>query len=117
MGKGGYNGGSTVVGFSGSGWVGRGSVTMQSATRKSRSAAPSNKKTAKVRPLAIPATLADDEELQRLSRRVKAIEADIKAAQSRMSVLNRQLQLATTQLKTEIITKTPKPVSKARRKP
>lgn len=117
MGKGGYNGGSTVVGFSGSGWVGRGSVTMRSATKKNGSATPSKKKTARVRPSAIPAALADDEELQRLSRRVKAIEADINAAQRRMSVLTRQLQLATNQLKTEIITKTPKPVSKARRKP
>ncbi|QQV79260.1 hypothetical protein H5J25_19630 (plasmid) [Sphingomonas aliaeris] len=115
MGKGGYNGGSTVVGFSGSGWVGRGSITMQPATKKGRSAAPAKKKPRAARLPTIPPALVGDEELQRLSRRVKAIEADIRAAKSRIGVLNKQLQLATDQLKTGLISKIakPKPNTKA----
>jgi hypothetical protein len=113
MGKGGYNGGSTVVGFSGSGWVGRGSVTMQPANKKGRSAATAKKKPVAIRSPTIPLALAGDEELQRLSRRVKAIEADIRAARSRIGVLNKQLQLATDQLKTGLIAKIAK--SKASR--
>ena len=39
---------------------------------------------------------------------MKAIEADIRAAQSRIGVLNSQLQLATDQLRTGLIAKMPK---------
>ena len=116
MGKGGYLGGSSLVGWGAGAFSGRGSVTMQPSAKKGRSPAATRKKIAKVRPIAIPAALAGDEELQRLSKRVKAIEADIKAAQSRISVLNKQLQLATDHLKAGIAAKSPKPSAKARGK-
>lgn len=79
MGKGGYHGGSSIVGFAGAGWFGRGSPTMQPSDRKQsskRKSSTANKGAAKKQPRHKP-TKEEREAERLLKEKAKAAMASV----------------------------------------
>lgn len=100
MGKGGYNGGSSVI-HAGSGWVGRGSVTSQPGERKKKQ--PIRPPNPKKKGTQYPATslppakgggLTIPEIIARADRKVKSIEAELARTRKKLSSLERELAMA-----------------------
>lgn len=96
MGKGGYNGGSTVI-HAGSGWFGKGSVTSQPGEKKKKKppapAKPSRKKKAQKAAAPSPPSrsgLTRAEIVARAQKRVRRLEAEITKAQRNLEHLRRQ---------------------------
>lgn len=92
MGKGGYLGGSTIVGSS-VGFVSGGSATSQQSpkvrigTRKKKAPSPKDKRLAPIDLKALP----DVEDVRKAAKRVAAIQADIANAKQRLATLEQQL--------------------------
>lgn len=100
MGKGGYLGGSTIVGAHGSGWVGSGSVTSQPASNRKRT--PRSKKVPKGDRFQQSSRkgngLTIAEQVARANQRVDRLQADIAKAKQRVLALEGQLVEAKRQL-------------------
>lgn len=101
MGKGGYNGGSTVI-HGGSGWFGRGSVTSQPGEKKKKQPIPppNSKKKKKAKPSA-PKNLAPKgsgltiaEIVARAEKKVRSVEGELSRAKSRVAALEQDLAKA-----------------------
>lgn len=99
MGKGGYNGGSTVI-HAGSGWFGRGSVTSQPADKKKSAPAPTklkrNKKAQKGS-LGVPKKgngLTRSDIVAKAAQKVRSIESEIAKTKQRLATLERDLAQA-----------------------
>jgi predicted nucleic acid-binding Zn-ribbon protein len=100
MGRGTYHGGSTLIGPRSTGWVGRGSPTMQPASKKKGRAAPKRKNQTATRPkhakAAAPPSakgngLTIAEKVARARRKVEAIRAEIAKTRKRLVDLDREL--------------------------
>lgn len=105
MGRGGYNGGSTVI-HAGSGWFGKGSVTSQPSEKKKRGSAASTKsrrkknkskqvasrKPSKGNGLTIPEMIA------RAEKKVRSISSEIANTKKRLAALERDLEKAKAQV-------------------
>ena len=95
MGKGGYNGGSTVI-HAGSGWFGKGSVTSQPEGKKKPKAAltkPKRKKKSGKKTTSVPKKgngLTLPEILARARQKVQAIEAEIAKTKKHLAKLERE---------------------------
>lgn len=101
MGKGGYLGGSSLVGWGAGAFAGRGSVTMQPATKgKAKGGKPktARKPDAQAKKSTTGAGLTISEQVARAKKRVDAVKADIAKTRSRLMVLERQLAEAERQL-------------------
>lgn len=109
MGKGGYNGGSTLIGPRSVGWFGgRGSVTSQpnNGGNKSKVRISKPKKKRKAPKPAPPAGAAHPkgngltipEQVARAKKKVRAVEADIATTKQQLAKLERQLGEAKRQL-------------------
>lgn len=101
MGKGGYLGGSTIVGPRSTGWFGLGSPTMQPSSIKQGTSKPKKRKGVKA---VMPAPslkgtgLTIPEQIVKARKRVDAVEADIAKTRKRLTELDRQLVDAKRQL-------------------
>lgn len=99
MGKGGYNGGSTVI-HAGSGWFGKGSVTSQPAAKKKKppeSANPKRKKKAQKGNLGLSSKgngLTRADIVAKATQRVRTIESEIAKTKQRLATLERDLAQA-----------------------
>ncbi len=103
MGKGGYHGGSSLVGWGARAFSGRGSVTMQPASKgKSKAKAGRPKKPkpcmAPIKTGGVNAGLTIPEQVTRAKKRVDAVMADLIKTRSRLKDLARQLVEAERQL-------------------
>lgn len=103
MGKGGYHGGSSLVGWGAGAFSGRGSVTMQPASKgKSKANAGRPKKPkpsmAPMKTGSVNAGLTIPEQVTRSKKRVDAVMADIIKTRTRLKDLARQLVEAERQL-------------------
>lgn len=106
MAKGGYHGGSSLIGWGAGAFSGRGSVTMQPARKgKSKANGGRPKKPKKPRPSMAPmktggvnAGLTIPEQVTRAKKRVDAVMADINKTRTRLKDLARQLVEAERQL-------------------
>lgn len=101
MGKGGYLGGSSLVGWGAGMFSGRGSVTSQPATKgKATAGKPrkARKPDAQVKKSTTGAGLTIPEQVARAEKRVDAVKADITKTRSRLAELVRQLAEAERQL-------------------
>ena len=116
MGKGGYLGGSSIVGSS-VGFVSGGSATSQQSskvrigTRKKKAQSPKDKRLAPINVNALP----DVEEVRKAAKRVAAIQADIASTKLRLGTLEQQLGVTFDQF--ELALKTAlKPQAKVQRR-
>lgn len=116
MGKGGYLGGSSIVGSS-VGFVSGGSATSQQSpkvrigTRKKKAQSPKDKRLAPINVNALP----NVEEVRKAAKRVAAIQADIASTKLRLGTLEQQLGVTFDQF--ELALKTAlKPQAKAQRR-
>lgn len=101
MGKGGYLGGSSLVGWGAGAFSGRGSVTMQPATNDKATAGKprkARKPDAQTKKRTTGAGLTIPEQVARAKKRVDAVKADITKTRSRLTELSRQLAEAERQL-------------------
>src|SRR4051812_11556807 len=101
MGKGGYLGGSSLVGWGAGAFAGRGSVTMQPATKgtaKWGKPKKARKPNAQARKSTTGAGLTISEQVARAKKRVETVKDDIIKTRSRLVVLERQLVEAERQL-------------------
>ena len=109
MGRGGYNGGSTIIGPRSVGWFGgRGSVTSQPSSNgkkaKVRLSKPKEKRNGQKPRSAAPSMptkgcgLTIPEQVAKASKRVQAAEADVQKTRQRLVALERQLEEARRQL-------------------
>lgn len=103
MSKGGYHGGSTLVGWGAGAFSGRGSVTMQPASKgkgKVKPARPKKPKPSKasMKTGGTNAGLTISEQVARAKKRVDAVTADITKTRTRLNELARQLVEAERQL-------------------
>lgn len=106
MGKGGYNGGSTVIN-AGSGWVGRGSVTSQSGGPKKKQSAVNTKSKRKKKGPKVDFSVSKKgngltirEMVTKAEQRVLTIESDIVKAKQRLRTLERDLVRARLEVET-----------------
>lgn len=105
MGKGGYNGGSTVI-HAGSSWFGRGSVTSQPGEKKKRPPAdtrPKRKKKGAKVDISAPkkgSGLTIAEITVKAEQKVRALESDITKTKQRLASLERDLTRARSELDT-----------------
>jgi len=116
MGKGGYLGGSSIVGSS-VGFVSGGSATSQQSpkvrigTRKKKAQSPKDKRLAPINVNALP----EVEEVKKAAKRVTAIQADIASTKLRLGTLEQQLGVTFDQF--ELALKTAlKPQAKVQRR-
>ena len=109
MGRGGYNGGSTIIGPRSIGWFGgRGSVTSQPSSNgkkaKVRLSKPKKKRKGPKPGNAAPMApkkgngLTIPEQVAKARKRVQAVEADVQKTRQRLRALERQLEDARRQL-------------------
>jgi hypothetical protein len=100
MGRGGYNGGSTVI-HAGSGWFGRGSVTSQPSEKKKHPSSPAkpHRKRKKAKRNAPPSSskgsgLTIPEMVAKAENKVRSISNEIASTKRRLAVLERDLESA-----------------------
>lgn len=101
MGKGGYHGGSTLVGWGAGAFFGKGSVTMQPASKgKAKAGRPKRptRPSTQTKAGSPNAGLTIPEQVARAKKRVDAVTADITKTRTRLKELARQLGEAERQL-------------------
>ncbi len=95
MGKGGYSGGSTVVGWGAHGFAGRGSVTSQKKGGGKPGFRVKKSPKTKLKPIEIDlAALPESDDVRRAAKRVLAVQSDMEKAKKRLSDLECQLVIA-----------------------